>query len=94
MKLILFSVVGCLFIAESIGNPNDIDTLSKKWLEYKKNKNSISVKLTYSSIVTILILIKLLGSNFDDSDESNVKDIWQNEDPDELTELDDGLYGF
>lgn len=61
MKLILFSVVACFFIAESIGNPKNTDTLI---------------------------------TNFDDSDESNVKDIWQNEYQDELYESHDGLHGF
>ena len=40
------------------------------------------------------IQLKISGLDFDDSDDSNAKDIWQNEDPDILDEFDDGLYGI
>ena len=39
-------------------------------------------------------LIEILGSKFDDTDDLNVKEMWQNEDPDELNEFDDGLNEF
>ena len=40
-------------------------------------------------------VINHLGSNFDDSDDSNAEDNWRNEYPDELDEFDDDdIYGF
>ena len=39
-------------------------------------------------------LIEILDSKFDDTDDLNVKEMWQNEDPDELNEFDDGLNEF
>ena len=44
--------------------------------------------------MTILYQIKIPGSNFDDSDDSNAEGIWQNEYPEQLDQFDDDLYEF
>ena len=38
--------------------------------------------------------MKISGSNFDDSDDSNVEDFWGNEHSDQLDEFNDDSYRF
>ena len=49
---------------------------------------------TYQVIKSFPNQIKIPGSNFDDSDDSNAEGIWQNEYSDQLDEFDDELNGF
>ena len=67
----------------------------KKHLTFQCKLFKVTRSMWHSDFFrTILYQIKIPGSNFDDSDDSNAEGIWQNEYPEQLDQFDDDLYEF